>query len=126
MPEIKKKILVVEDDPAVSKFLSVRLQSLNFEVTLAYDGEAALKEARLRLPDLIILDLKLPKLTGEEVCKAVREDRDKKFAVTPIIMLTGKNTDTDRVIGMVIGANSYVMKPFRMENLLKEMRKFNL
>ena len=85
-----------------------------------------MKEARLRLPDLIILDLKLPKLTGEEVCKAVREDRDKKFAVTPIIMLTGKNTDTDRVIGMVIGANSYVMKPFRMENLLKEMRKFNL
>lgn len=123
---VKKKILVVEDDLAVSKFLSVRLRSLNFEVILAYDGEAGLKEARLRPPDLIILDLKLPKLTGEEVCKAIRDDCDKKFAVTPIIMLSAKNSDVDRVIGMVIGASCYVTKPFRIESLLKEIRKFNL
>src|SRR5438552_2934513 len=112
----KKKVLIVEDDLATSKFLGVRLRSLNFEVLVAYDGETGLKEAKLHAPDLIILDLKLPKMVGEEVCKAIREDRDKKFALTPIIMLSGKNSDVDRVVGMVIGASCYVTKPFRIES----------
>ena len=122
----KKRILIVEDDLAISKFLGVRLRSLDFEVIVAYDGEVGLKEAKKHAPDLIILDLKLPKLTGEEVCKAVREDKDKKFALTPIIMLSAKSSDVDRVVGMVIGANGYVTKPFRVESLLKEIKKYNL
>ena len=126
VPTTKKRILIVEDDLAVSKFLGIRFRGLSFEVCSAYDGEQGLKEAKRLRPDLIILDLKLPKLTGEEVCKAIREDYDKKFAMTPIVMLSAKNADVDRVIGMVIGASCYVTKPFQIENLLKEMKKFNL
>ena len=122
----KKKILVVEDDLSVSKFLGVRLRSLGFEVFVAYDGEEGLKEAKLRRPDLVILDLRLPRMTGEEVCKAIRADYDKKFAATPILMLSAKNSDVDRVMGMVLGADSYLANPFKIENLLKELKKFNL
>ncbi|MBI2095334.1 MAG: response regulator [Candidatus Omnitrophica bacterium] len=118
-----KKILVVEDDPTISKFLGVRLKSLDFDVIAAADGQAGLEGARRELPDLIILDLKLPKLSGEEVCKAIREDRDKKFAATPIIMLTAKCSDVDRVIGKVIGANHYISKPFGTEELLERVRE---
>ena len=126
LPATKKKVLIVEDDLATNKFLGVRLRSLDFEVITAYDGEAGLKEARRHHPNLIILDLKLPKMIGEEVCKAIREDHDKTFALTPIIMLSGKNSDVDRVVGTVIGANCYVTKPFRIESILKEIHKFNL
>lgn len=122
----KKRILVVEDDPVISRVLGYRLRNLEFEVIIANDGETGLNDARRVFPDLIILDLKLPKLSGEEVCKAIREDHDKKFASTPIIMVTAKNSDVDRVIGMVIGASCYVTKPFRIETLLKEINKFNL
>jgi len=92
-------------------------------VETAEDGENALKKARLIHPDLIILDLKLPRLSGEEVCKAIRNDHDKEFAKTPIIMLTAKTSDVDRVIGNVIGATCYMTKPYDLPELLKNIRK---
>ncbi len=119
----KKTILIVEDDQNTLKFLSFRLKLLNFDVIQALDGEEGLKDARHKTPDLIILDLGLPKISGEEVCKAIREDANKTFASTPIIMLTAKNSDVDRVIGKVIGANSYIAKPFEAGQLLKEIHK---
>ena len=119
----RKRILIVEDDQTISKFLSFRLRQLNFEVMTAKDGEEGLSGARQNLPDLIILDLGLPKLSGQEVCKAIREDHDKAFAKIPIVMLTAKDSDVDRVIGKVIGANAYIAKPFQDDELLKEVEK---
>ena len=121
--ESEKKILIIEDDPAISKMLYYRLKESHFEVFTAADGVEGLAQARRRHPDLIILDLGLPKLPGEEVCKAIREDRDKLFAKTPVIMLTAKSSDVDRVIGNVIGATYYITKPFVGEELLKVVRK---
>ena len=71
----------------------------------------------------VILDLRLPAMSGEEVCKAIREDHDKSFARTPIIMLTGKSADADRVIGKVIGANCYLTKPFQTDELVEQVHK---
>lgn len=120
----KKKVLVVEDDPHIRTFLVRRLESSGYETLCAEDGAEGLEKSRQEHPDVILLDLKLPKLSGEEVCKQVREDRDKTFARTPIIMLTGKTADVDRVIGRVLGADSYVTKPFRTQELLQQIEKF--
>ena len=117
----KKKILIVEDDRDQSKFLSYLLKKSGFDVQAAGDGEEGLNLARQERPDLVILDLRLPKCPGEEVCKAIREDEDKHFARTPIVMLTGKTADVDRVIGNVIGASCYLTKPFHTADLLKQV-----
>ena len=122
--QTQKKILIIEDDASIRKILSLRFKKLGFDVIAAADGQEGLQEARRHSPAVIILDLSLPKLSGEEVCKAIREDKNKKFAGIPIIMLTGKASDTDRIIGKVIGANSYLTKPFRSGELLKEVIRF--
>jgi DNA-binding response OmpR family regulator len=120
----QKTILIIEDDMATRKFLCVRLKESGFGVAEARDGVEGFKEARRLQPDLIILDLSLPRMSGEEVCKAIREDADKRFAGIPIIMLTGKNSDVDRVIGHVIGANRYITKPYQTEGLLEVIGEF--
>ena len=119
-----KKILIVEDDPDQRKFLSYLFKKSGYEVYGAGDGEEGLNMARKERPDLVILDLRLPKCPGEEVCKAIREDQDKGFAHTPIVMLTGKTADVDRVIGNVIGASSYLTKPFHTADLLEQVGRF--
>lgn len=121
-----KRILIIEDEEGVTKPLSLRLRHLGFEVSIAADGMRGLNETRQTFPDLVILDLLLPKLIGEEVCKAIREDENDKVATIPIIMLTGKDSLTDKVIGKVIGANAYLTKPFEFEDLLKEIRQQGL
>lgn len=121
----RKKILVIEDDKDIRKFLTFRIECSGFEVITAEDGLAGLEKARKEAPDLVILDLRLPKMSGQEVCKAIREDStDEHFSHTPIIMLTGEGGDVDRVIGMVIGANSYMTKPFESQKLMKEIFRF--
>jgi len=119
----KKRILIVEDEAAISKALSCRLEKLGFKVSVAQDGQEGLEEVKRRRPDLLILDLVLPALPGEEVCKAIRESDDEGLAALPIIMLTAKSSDADHCIGKVLGANSYVTKPFRTDSLLKEIRR---
>lgn len=123
LPSRKKRILIVEDEYSASKFLTLRLKNLGFEITAAFDGMTALKEATENLPDLIILDLMIPKLPGEEVCKMIRENLDEKIAHIPIIMLTGKDSIVDKVLGKVLGADAYLTKPYEFNDLFEAIRR---
>lgn len=114
---MKKKILIVDDEPEIVEVLRRFLERKGYEVSVAMDGEEALKKTRQDLPDFIILDLNLPKLSGEQVCREIRAVESTKRI--PIVMLTGKSSDADRVIGRVIGADRYLTKPFEINNLLK-------
>jgi len=119
----KKRILVIEDEYSASKFLCMRLKSLGFMVSAAFDGMTGLKEATETIPDLIILDLMIPKLPGEEVCKALRESFDEKLVKIPIIMLTGKDSTVDKILGKVIGADAYLTKPYEFSDLFEVIKK---
>lgn len=120
----KAKVLVIEDEEDISELLTLRLAKTGFYVSVAHDGEEGLEKARETNPDVIILDLMLPKMSGEEVCKAIRENENTDVAKTPIIMLTAKSTQVDRIIGRVIGANSYMTKPFDPDDLLAEVDRY--
>lgn len=117
---MSKKILVVEDEDSIRNVLQVRLANCGFDVVTACDGEEGLAAARAEKPDLIILDLGLPKLPGEEVCRQLRNDEN----AVPIVMLTAKTEDVDRVVGKVLGANYYMTKPFEWTELLKKIYKY--
>lgn len=120
---MKKRILIIEDDESVRHVVAFRLSKEGYDVTESEDGFQGLEDAKRLRPDLILLDLRLPGRPGEEVCKAIREDREPEFAKTPILMLTGKATEVDKVVGMVIGANAYIPKPFRLPMLLREINR---
>ncbi|MFA6600499.1 MAG: response regulator [Candidatus Omnitrophota bacterium] len=122
----RKNILIIDDDEHASKFLHIRLTKLGFSVTCAADGATGLEEVVRRVPDLLILDLYLPKLSGEEICKSIREHDDEKITAIPIIMLSAKDKVVDKIVGRVLGANAYVTKPFDFEDLLKEIKFLNL
>ncbi len=122
----RKTILIIDDDGLSSWALSLRLGKLGFNVIWAQDGAGGLEEAKVRAPDLIILDLYLPKLSGEEVCKALREGDDEKLSAIPIIMLSAKDKEADRILGRVIGANAYISKPYDFNDLLRQMQLLNL
>jgi len=111
------KILVVEDDPDLLETLKYNLKKESYTVVTAIDGEQALEAARKEKPDLIILDVMLPKLNGFEVCRILRKDM-----TVPVLMLTAKASETDRVVGLEIGADDYVTKPFSMRELIARIR----
>jgi two-component system OmpR family response regulator len=111
------KILVVEDDPDLLETLKYNLKKESYTVVTAVDGEQALEAARKEKPDLIILDVMLPKLNGFEVCRILRKDM-----TVPVLMLTAKASETDRVVGLEIGADDYVTKPFSMRELIARIR----
>jgi two-component system response regulator RegX3 len=119
----KKRVLIIEDEYSASKFLSLRLENLGFTVSTAFDGMTGLKEATETIPDLIILDLMIPQLPGEEVCKALRESFDEKLVRIPIIMLTGKDSMVDKILGKVIGADAYLTKPYEFNDLFEVIKK---
>ncbi|MFA7001555.1 MAG: response regulator [Candidatus Omnitrophota bacterium] len=122
----RKNILIIDDDEHASKFLHIRLTKLGFSVTCAADEATGLEEVVRSVPDLLILDLYLPKLSGEEICKSIREHDDEKITAIPIIMLSAKDKVVDKIVGRVLGANAYVTKPFDFEDLLKEIKFLNL
>ena len=122
-PVTKKRILIIEDEYSASKFLTMRLKNLGYAVSAAFDGMTGLKEATETLPDLIILDLMIPKLPGEEVCKALRESFDENLVKIPIIMLTGKDSIVDKILGKVIGADAYLTKPYEFSDLFDAIKK---
>lgn len=111
------KILIVDDEPPIVNVLVYNLKRANYEVLIARDGEEALSQARREQPDLIILDLMLPKLDGLEVCRTLRRERD-----VPIIMLTARDDEIDRVVGLELGADDYVVKPFSVRELLARVK----
>jgi len=118
---VMPKILVVDDEADAVELISFNLKHAGFDVITAADGAAALKSARLQAPDLILLDVMLPEVDGLEVCKLLR--RDPATASVPIIMLTAKAAEIDRVLGLELGADDYVTKPFSPRELVLRVRK---
>jgi two-component system phosphate regulon response regulator PhoB len=116
----KSKVLIVDDEQDVTELLEFNLRSAGYDVVSAEDGPTALKKAREALPDLIVLDVMLPEMDGTEVCKQLR--RDPSTARIPIIMLTAKAGEIDRVLGLELGADDYVTKPFSPRELVLRVR----
>src|SRR5262244_2804817 len=112
------KVLIVEDEPDMVLGLKDNFEFEGYEVTTASDGHAALERARQIKPDLVILDIMLPKLSGLEVCKALRGEGFE----APIVMLTARGQEIDKVVGLELGADDYVTKPFSIRELLARVR----
>ena len=104
-----KKVLVVDDEKLIVKGIRFSLEQDGMEVDCAYDGEEALQKANAGIYDMILLDLMLPKVDGMEVCQRVRE-----FSDVPIVMLTAKGDDMDKILGLEYGADDYITKPFNI------------
>lgn len=117
MDKVAERILVVEDESKIARFLELELKHEGYEVEIAFDGRSGLERAQNGDIDLIILDLMLPVMSGIEVCRRVR-----KFSDIPIIMLTAKDDISDKVTGLDSGADDYVTKPFAIEELLARIR----
>ena len=116
----QKTLLLVEDDPDLLEVLRLTFEIEGFRLVLATDGEQALDKARRHAPDLMILDLMLPKLDGIEVCRRLRSEP--AFQRLPILMLTAKGEETDIVLGLGIGADDYLVKPARPRELVARVR----
>jgi len=114
---VPARILIVDDEPSIVEMLAYNLQRANYDVLIAEDGEEALERARKEKPDLIILDLMLPHIDGLEVCRILRRERD-----VPIIMLTARDAEIDRVVGLELGADDYVVKPFSVRELMVRVK----
>ncbi|MGN0094611.1 MAG: MtrAB system response regulator MtrA [Corynebacterium sp.] len=112
-----EKVLVVDDDPAISEMLTIVLQGEGFDTVVVGDGPQAVEAAERENPDLILLDLMLPGMSGIDVCRAVRE-----FSTVPIVMLTAKTDTVDVVLGLETGADDYVPKPFKPKELVARVR----
>ena len=113
-----KRILVVDDETSIVDILRFNLQREGYEVLAAYDGTEGLEKARSQAPDLILLDVMLPGMDGFHVCEELR----KTDRLTPIIMLTAREEERDRVMGLELGADDYVVKPFSVRELLARVR----
>lgn len=111
------KILVVEDDANLLTTLKYNLQKEGYDVITSVDGAEAVETARKEKPDLIILDVMLPKMNGFEVCRILRNEM-----IVPILMLTAKTEETDKIVGLELGADDYVTKPFSIRELLMRVR----
>jgi len=113
-----KRILVVDDEPSITKLVSFNLEKAGYDVDTAADGQAALEKVQDIQPDLIVLDLMLPKVDGLEVCKRLRQENNH----IPVIMLTAKDEELDRVSGLELGADDYVTKPFSPRELVARVK----
>ncbi len=118
---LKQKILVVDDEPEAVELVEFNLKQAGFDVVTASDGEEALAKIKSQLPALVVLDLMLPEIDGMEVCKLLR--RDANTAHIPIIMLTAKAAEIDRVLGLELGADDYLTKPFSPRELVLRVKK---
>ncbi|MBI9013009.1 MAG: response regulator transcription factor [Clostridiales bacterium] len=114
---MRKKVLVVDDEKSISDIIKFNLLKDGYDVEVAEDGDEALKKVYLIQPDLILLDVMLPKLDGFQVCRKIRESFN-----TPIIMLTAKEEEVDKVLGLELGADDYITKPFGMRELLARVK----
>jgi len=112
-----KKVLIVDDEPKILNVVSAYLEKEGYQVFTASNGKEALELAERKSPDLIILDLRLPDIAGEEVCQRIRQKRD-----TPILMLTAKVEEEDKIRGLAIGADDYLTKPFSPRELVARVK----
>lgn len=112
-----KKILVVDDEKPIVDILKLNLQKENYDVYEAYDGEEALLKAQTVQPDLILLDVMLPKIDGFTVCRKIRET-----STVPILMLTAREEEVDKVLGLELGADDYITKPFSIRELMARIK----
>jgi two-component system, OmpR family, alkaline phosphatase synthesis response regulator PhoP len=112
-----EKILIVDDEPHIVELIELYATQAGYAVVLAHDGERAVAVADQERPDLIVLDLMLPKLNGFEVCKRIRQKSD-----VPIVMLTARTDDIDKIVGLEIGADDYLTKPFNPRELIARVR----
>ncbi len=118
VPTINPYVAIVDDDPSIRTALGRALRIENYDVELFEDGTSALKSVQLRAPDAIVLDLQLPDIDGLEVCRRIRRGGD----ATPILMLTARDAVNDRVEGLDVGADDYLVKPFDLAELLARLR----
>ena len=114
---MNKKVLVVDDEKPIADILKFNLQKEGYDVNVAYDGEEAIRKVYQFEPDLILLDIMLPKMDGFQVCKKIRES----FNI-PILMLTAKEEEVDKVLGLELGADDYITKPFGVRELLARVK----
>ena len=115
---MNKRILIVEDEKNIVDILSFNLSKEGYETLEAYDGEAGLQLALEQNPDLILLDLMLPKMNGFDVCRSLRRENRS----TPVIMLTAREEETDKVLGLELGADDYVVKPFETKEVVARIK----
>jgi len=115
-----KRILIIEDDPDIVELVRYNLSKEGYQVAASPDGVTGLEKTRKSKPDLLVLDLMLPKLSGLEVCREIRNDAALKQL--PILMLTARGEEMDRVIGLEVGADDYVTKPFSPRELVARIR----
>jgi len=113
----RQRVLVADDDPLIQRLVRTHLDRAGFRVLTAEDGEAAVDMAAVEQPDLIVLDLMLPKMDGFEVCKRIRE-----FSLVPVVMLTARGEQVDKLRGFEAGADDYLTKPFSPPELLARVR----
>ena len=114
---MNKKVLVVDDEKPIADIVKFNLLKEGYEVNVAYDGEEAIRKVYQFEPDLILLDIMLPKMDGFQVCKKIRET----FNI-PILMLTAKEEEVDKVLGLELGADDYITKPFSIRELMARVK----
>ncbi|MGD0918523.1 MAG: response regulator [Thermodesulfobacteriota bacterium] len=117
-----KKILIVDDEVDLVETVRFPLEMEGFNVLVSYNGEDALSQARKERPDLILLDLMLPKLDGYKVCRLLKFDE--RYKNIPILMLTAKTQEKDKALGMETGANEYITKPFDLDKLVEKVKGY--
>jgi DNA-binding response OmpR family regulator len=118
---MKRTILVVDDDSDLLKLLSTMLGQEGFNVITANNGDTAIKKVKTELPHLLILDVQMPEKNGLEVCKVLKQDENTRYI--PIIMLTGRADEIDRVVGLELGAEDYIVKPFSVREMILRVTK---
>jgi two-component system phosphate regulon response regulator PhoB len=116
----KGQILIVEDDRSLAEVLEYNLRQDGYQTVVANDGQEGLRQARVRAPDLVVLDLMLPMIDGLEVCRRLRADPATRNML--VLMLTAKTEETDEVVGFSVGTDDYVAKPFSVKVLLERIR----
>lgn len=114
----KKRVLIVEDEKNIVDILRFNLQREGYDTLEAYDGEAGLSLARAEKPDIILLDVMLPKMIGFDVCRALRKEGDN----VPILILTAREEEEDKILGLEIGADDYITKPFSVRELMARVK----
>lgn len=117
-----KKILLVDDEPDIIEILQFMLESQGYECITATDGEEGLKKAREINPDIIILDVMMPKINGYKICRLLKFDN--KYKDIPILMLTARSQDEDKLIGEETGADEYITKPFEVDEVIETIKKY--